>query len=51
MIELTKISTERAHKLFMTLVKLQLMKAIDSHDKVDDVYNAWRYAEKYECAN
>ena len=48
MVELTKISTERAHKLFMLLVKLKLMKQVDNPDKVDDVYNAWRYAEKYE---
>lgn len=47
-IELTKISAERAHQLFQTLKKLGLLEHCSWHNTIDDVYNAWRYAEAYE---
>lgn len=48
MIELTKISTDKVHQLFKMLKKLGLYDDRDIVDNVDEIYNAWKYAEKYE---
>jgi hypothetical protein len=46
MIELTKVSAEKVHKLFQFLKRLELYHYKKSYGSVDDVYDAWRFAER-----
>lgn len=48
MVESNKTSVYRAHKLFQLLIKLEMFNIEDSYDKVENVYSAFKYAEKYE---
>ena len=47
MLELTTYSAERAHLMLKVLAQLQLLPT--EMDLADGIYNAWKYAEKYEC--
>ena len=46
MIELTKISADKVHKLFQLLKKLGLYHNSSDFNDVDDVYDAWKFAER-----
>lgn len=48
MIELTKISADRAHKLFKLLIKLELFNLSPHYNDADEIYDAWRFAERNE---
>lgn len=47
MLELTTYSAERAHLMLKVLAELNLLPT--GMDLADGIYNAWKYAEKYEC--
>lgn len=47
MIELTKISADKVHKLFRVLIKLELFTLYPPYYRdVDEIYDAWRFAER-----
>ena len=48
MMELTKISADRAHKFFKVLYKLDLLVKSQKYDDISGVYNAWKYSERNE---
>ena len=48
MIRLTKVSADKVHKLFQLLKKLGLYHLSSSYSDVDDVFDAWKFAERNE---
>lgn len=46
MIELTKISANKVHKLIRLLNKLELYHIREFYKDIDDIYDAWKFAER-----